>query len=79
MSSSLHGDPATAARDREIRSWLRNNGYQVIEITYVELDDRDAMVRHFRKLARYLSGRDLADRVSQDTTWLDALGGSDTR
>jgi ATP-dependent helicase YprA (DUF1998 family) len=72
MSSSLHGNPATATRDREIRSWLRNNGFQVIEITYVELDDRDAMIRHFRKLARYLSGRDLADELSQNTTWLDA-------
>lgn len=71
MSGSLHGDPATAARDREIRGWLRNNGYQVIEITYVDLDDRDAMIRHFRKLARYLSGRELADALSQDTKWLD--------
>ena len=71
MGKSLHGDPATAARDREIRGWLRNEGYQVIEITYVELDDRDAMIRHFRKLARYLCGRDFADRVSQDTTWFD--------
>lgn len=71
MSVSLHGDPATAARDREIRSWLRNNGYQVIEITYVELDDRDAMTRYFRKLARYLSGKDLADRITQNTEWFD--------
>ena len=76
MSASLHGDPATAARDREIRSWLRNNGYQVIEITYVELDDREAMIRHFRKLARYLSGKDLADRVSQDTAWIDGIDGN---
>ena len=74
MSAGLHGDPQTAARDREIRSWLRNNGYQVIEITCVELDDREAMVRHFRKLARYLSGKDLADRVSQNTAWFSAPG-----
>jgi len=71
MSVSLHGDPAVAERDREIRTWLRNNGYQVIEITTVELDDREAMIRHFRKLARYLSGRDLAERVSSDTSWFD--------
>jgi len=75
MSASLHGDPATAARDREIRSWLRNNGYQVIEITYVELDDREAMARSFRKLARYLSGRELADQVAQDTAWFDRAHG----
>jgi len=71
MSSSLHGDPQIAARDREIRAWLRNNGYQVIEITYVELDDREAMIRHFRKLAKYLSGKDMARRVSEETGWFD--------
>ena len=72
MSASLHGDPATAERDREIRTWLRNNGYQVIEITVVELDDRDAMIRHFRKLARYLSGRELAQRIAADPSWFEA-------
>ena len=69
MSTSLHGDPATAARDREIRTWLRNSGYQVIEITVVELDDLAAMIRHFRKLARYLSERDLAEQVAGDVSW----------
>ena len=73
MSASLHGDPATAHRDHEIRAWLRNNGFQVIEITALELSDRAAMVRHFRKLARYLSGRDMADRLSERTTWFDHL------
>jgi hypothetical protein len=72
MSESLHGNPETAAKDREIRSWLRNNGYQVIEITYVELDDRNAMIRHFKKLARYLSGKDLAQKVEKDASWFDA-------
>lgn len=73
MSSSLHGDPATAARDREIRSWLRNAGYEVIEITYVELDDRRAMIRHFKKLAKYLSGRDMATEIGNDTSWYDQV------
>jgi ATP-dependent helicase YprA (DUF1998 family) len=71
MSAALHGDPATAERDREIRTWLRSNGYQVIEITGVELDDRDAMTRHFRKLARYLSGRSLADEIAANPRWFD--------
>ncbi|HEX7376777.1 MAG TPA: DEAD/DEAH box helicase [Pirellulales bacterium] len=71
MSAALHGDPAMAARDREIRGWLRNNGYQVIEITRVELDDRHAMIRHFRKLARHLQGKDLADRIQADASWFD--------
>jgi hypothetical protein len=69
MSASLHGDPAIAARDQEIRSWLRNNGYQVVEITRVELDDRNAMVRHFKKLARYLEGKNLAKKIEEDASW----------
>jgi hypothetical protein len=71
MSASLHGDPATAAHDREIRSWLRNNGYQVIEITRVELDDRSAMIRHFKKLARFLEGKELAKHIEEDISWFD--------
>ena len=71
MSASLHGDPATAARDREIRSWLRNNGYQVIEITVVELDDRGAMVRHFKRLARHLEGKELARKIEEDSSWFE--------
>jgi ATP-dependent helicase YprA (DUF1998 family) len=69
MSAGLHGNPVTAAKDQEIRSWLRSHGYEVIEITAVELDDQQAMVRHFRKLAKYLAGKELADKVVTDTTW----------
>lgn len=69
LSTGLHGNPETAACDREIRGWLRNNGYQVIEITVVELDDRGAMVRHFKKLARYLEGKDLAKKIEEDRSW----------
>ncbi len=72
MSASIHGDPAVAERDREVRTWLRNSGYLVMEITCAELDDKEAMVRHFRKLARYLSGRDLAERIATDTSWFDS-------
>lgn len=71
MSASLHGDPQTAARDREIRTWLRGNGYQVIEITYVELDDREAMIRHFRRLAKFLSGKEKAKKLTENSRWFD--------
>ncbi len=77
LSTSLHGNPETAERDREIRSWLRNNGYQVIEITYVELDDRNAMIRHFKKLARYLSGKEMSQKISEDTSWFDQASEKD--
>ncbi len=71
LSAGIHGNPETAARDREIRSWLRNNGYQVIEISVVELDDRGAMMRHFKKLARFLEGKDLAKRIEDDSSWFE--------
>ena len=69
MSEHIHGNPQTAAADREIRDWLRNNGYQVITITYVELSDANAMRAAFRKLAKYLSGREMADRIANDMSW----------
>ena len=57
LSAHLHGNPETAERDREIRTWLRNHGCEVIEITVHDLDDEDAMVRHFRRLAGNLGMR----------------------
>ena len=69
LSRQLHGNPETAERDREIRTWLRNHGYEVIEIAANELDDEDAMVRHFRRLAGYLSMRDVRNRVRDDRSW----------
>jgi hypothetical protein len=78
MSRSLHGDPVTAERDRQIRSWLRSSGFDVIEITATELHDRDAMVKHFRRLARYLGEGELADRIRQRSDWFhDSNEGDD--
>ena len=69
LSRHLHGNPETAERDREIRTWLRNHAYEVIEIAANELDDEDAMVRHFRRLAGYLSMRDVRARLRDDRSW----------
>ena len=69
LSQHLHGNPDTAERDRDIRTWLRNHGYEVIEITAHELDDEGAMVRHFRRLAGYLNMRELRQRVRDDPSW----------
>ena len=78
MSARLHGHPETAERDREIRDWLRNRGYEVIEIAVNELDDEDAMVRHFRRLAVYLGMQDVSRRVREDRSWfLRGQGGTD--
>ena len=69
LSDHLHGNSATAERDARIRSWLRNNGYEVIEIAASELCDEGAMTRHFRKLAGYLNAPELREKVRTDTSW----------
>jgi hypothetical protein len=69
LSQHLHGNPATAERDRSIRDWLRNNGYEVLEIAFSDLYDEGAMSRHFRRLAGYLSKPDLRERLRADTSW----------
>jgi hypothetical protein len=72
LSRHLHGNPTTAERDRRIRDWLRNNGFEVIEIAASDLYDEGAMTRHFRKLAGYLSKPELRERLRNDTRWYNA-------
>ena len=72
LSRHLHGNPATAEKDREIRSWLRNHGYEVIEIAANQLTDENAMVGHFRRLASYLGKQDLRGQVRKDRSWFRA-------
>ena len=69
LSGHLHGSPATAEQDQRIRTWLRNNGYEVIEIAVSDLSDEGAMVKHFRKLAGYLRDDSLRDGLRADTSW----------
>ena len=69
LSGQLHGNPETAERDREIRNWLRNGDYEVIEIAANDLHDEGAMTRHFRKLAQYLGMRGTRCRLRDDPSW----------
>jgi len=69
LSGHLHGHAATADRDRAIRTWLRNNGWDVIEIAASDLFDEGAMQRHFRRLAGYLRADELRARVQADSSW----------
>lgn len=71
LSAHIHGNPATAAKDREIRDWLRNNGWEVIEIAVNQLSDGDAMERHFRRLAGYLGDAQQRDAVRADRSWFE--------
>ena len=72
LSRHLHGKPETAEQDREIRTWLRNHGYDVIEIGANQLTDEDAMADYFRRLAGYLGMRELRDKVRIDRAWFRA-------
>ncbi len=69
LSGHLHGNPVTAEQDQRIRTWLRNRGYEVIEIAANDLHDEAAMTRHFRKLAGYLGVNDIRDSLRMDTSW----------
>ena len=69
LSAHLHGNLETAEQDNRIRTWLRNNGYEVIEIAVSDLDDEGAMTRHFRRLAGYLREDSLRAALRKDTSW----------
>lgn len=72
LSHHIHGNPVTAARDQEIRNWLRHNGYEVIEIAASELHDEDAMIGHFRRLAGYLREDAIRRGIQHDRAWFIA-------
>jgi hypothetical protein len=69
MSRDLHGNPERQKRDRRIREELRNYGYEVVEITYAQLFDRDAMAQHFYRIGRFLLGKDQAKRLREQPDW----------
>ena len=77
MSNRLHGNPQTAQQDRQIREMLRNENYEVIEIPVGQLDDREAMRRHFFRIGAVLVGRERATQIREGTGWfVDAAGSS---
>ena len=55
------------------RSWIREErrakGYDVFEIAGSDLDDRDAMARHFYRLTCVLTGQDHAREIRDQPTW----------
>jgi len=76
LSAHLHGSPVTRERDRAIRDELRSRHYEVVEITAAQLHDREAMVRHFQKIARILIGRERSRSIKDDSAWYDVLSPS---
>jgi len=71
LSRHIHGNEKTQRRDRTIRDELRSRGYFVIEIPASHLADRDEMIRHFRRLARVLEGKEKARALADDSSWFD--------
>jgi ATP-dependent helicase YprA (DUF1998 family) len=71
MSAHIHGNQATQRRDREMRDELRNRGFEVIEIPYGNLSDRQAMIRYFFRLGRFLLDREQATRVRDNAEWFE--------
>lgn len=69
MSTHLHGNPQTQKRDRQIREELRARFYEVFEIPYGQLTDRDAMRRHFLRLGHILLGRERVSTLRDDPQW----------
>ena len=70
LSEHIHGNPETQAQDNLIRQTLRGQGHEVIEITVHDLGDRNAMARHFRRLARSLLGSAEARQIAdQSDAW----------
>jgi len=69
LSEHIHGNPQTAAKDRAIREELRARSFEVFEIPATDLDDRDAMARHFYRVGRVLMGKDAARGMREKTDW----------
>ena len=77
MSKHIHGNPETAGKDRAIRAWLRGGDYEVIAIPANELDDEDAMARHFRRLANYLGRSRVGRKLATDRGWFTSPDSSE--
>ncbi len=69
MSGHLHGRPETRATDRRIREELRSRHFEVFEIAYGDLFDREVMRRVLSRLARLILGRDAATTIRNREDW----------
>lgn len=69
LSVHIHGNPATQAKDKQIREQLKSMGYEVLEIPYTALASKDQMSVFLSRLARWLGNTDKAKKVREDTSW----------
>ncbi len=71
LSNSIHGNPATAQKDREIREELRSRRYEVVQIAASELNDREAMRGYFFRIGKALVGKEYARKLRDEATWFE--------
>ena len=69
MSARLHGNDATAARDSFLREALRQEHWEVFEITAHDLDDPIAISRTFKRLGRLLGNLEQVKMVLEQRNW----------
>ncbi|MBK8464931.1 MAG: DUF1998 domain-containing protein [Chloracidobacterium sp.] len=69
MSNAVHGNTEARTRDAQIRSELRQLGFDVIEIGNSQLADRGFMSQVFFKLGRILLDRDRARSLKDNPDW----------
>ncbi len=69
MSSHLHGNAQTAAKDRQIRQELLNTDYEVVQIQYQELYDKVAMRTHMRRIGKAVVGKTKAREIEESDSW----------
>ena len=69
MSSHIHGNQETAAKDRLIREELRSKDFEVVEIMYQQLFDKVIMRNHIRRIAKAVLGRVKAKEIEGDDSW----------
>ena len=73
LSAGIHGSPETQAKDYTIRTALRGQGFEVIEIAASDLSDKAAMTTHFFRLAKAILGREKAKVIRENPEWYDAV------
>ena len=69
LSKGIHGNPERQRMDRIIRAQVEARGYTVVEIASSELDDRAAMLLHFKKLAFAFRRPDQVRKLESDAEW----------
>jgi ATP-dependent helicase YprA (DUF1998 family)/rubrerythrin len=71
LSRGIHGNEARQRADAIMRDQLEEKGWSVVAIAASHLDDPVVLAADFRRIARALQRRDLAEAVAADTSWYD--------